>query len=47
MADLNREQIKVLSNLLERFQHVITSLPGCSDTIDYNIELQMSEPVNG
>ena len=44
-SDLNQEQLKLLSAVLDKFKHVMTPLPGCSDTIEYDIELQTSEPV--
>ena len=43
-SDLNSQQIKLLSAVLDKLQ-VMTPLPGCSDTIEYVIELQTSEPV--
>ena len=44
-SDLNNEQVKLLSAVLDKFKRVMTPLPGCSDTIEYDIELQTSEPV--
>ena len=44
-SDLSNQQIKLLSAVLNKFKHVMTPLPGCSDTIEHDIELQTSEPV--
>ena len=43
-SDLNNEQIKLLSAVLDKSKHAMTPLPGCSDTIEYDTELQASEP---
>ena len=44
-TDLNSQQIKVLSNLLEKFKHGMTPSQDRTTTIDNDIELQTSEPV--
>ena len=44
-SDLNKEKLKMAPAALDKFKHVMTPLPGCSDTIEYDIELQTSEPV--
>ena len=42
--DLNAEQIKLQSVVLNKYELVMTPLPGCSETITYDIELT-SKPV--
>ena len=43
--NLDSKQIKLLSAVFDKFEHIMTPLSGCSDTIEYDIELLTSELV--
>ena len=43
--DINETHISALTKLLNKFQSIMTPLPGCTDTVEYDIELKTSEPI--